>query len=1062
MTISDICIRRPVFTWVLAAVPVVLGLAGYFELGVDLFPKVDFPVVSIVANLPGASAEEMETSVTRPIEEAVNTVSGIDELRATVREGSTTIVVQFLLEKDGNVGAQEIRDKISAVLPQLPQGMEPPTVNKFDLDASPIMTIAVSGKRDVRETTDIAKHQIQEVLQTVSGVGSVFLSGGRTRAVNVVLDMDRLASYGLSVEEVRRALTSENLESPGGIVQQGPRELVLRTLGRIQKADQFNDLIVANRKGYPVRVRDVGRAEDSFEEPRGLCRLDGVNAVSLFVQKQSGANTIKVSDAVQARLAKIAPALPPDVKIEITQDQSRFVRRSMEEVKFHLLLAGILVSLTILLFIRDWRTTLIATMAIPTSIVPTFVFMWLMGFTLNNITMLALILAIGIVIDDAVVVHENIFRHMEEHGLDAVAAARKGTSEIALAVLATSLSLVVIFVPVAFMGGIVGRFFSSFGMTVAFAVLMSLFVSFTLTPMLCAYFLKLDPAEAGHAKSKNGFVYQAVDTVYGAALRWALRHRFITVGICVLVMFSTVPIGMAMGVNLVPRDDQSEFQVGFITPEGYTLERTDAVVTEIENRLTQLPGVVHRFVVIGENNGSAGKGQGDVTRGSIYLRMKELEQRRYSQFEVMERARAILKDYPDLRTSVSDVAAIRGGAQDTRIFQISIQGPDLDKLVDYSDALVGKLRQTPGMVDVDSTLSLRKPEIQASIDRERASDLGVPVQAIASTLNVLVGGLPVSRYKEGVEQYDVWLRADKSFRASPESLENLTVPSPTAGLVKLSSIAHMTESRGPSQIDRFNRQRTVTILANPDTISLNDAVAKAQSFVKEMNLPPQYELSFGGQAKMLCETAYYALVALALSLVFMYLILAAQFESWLHPISILAALPVTIPFGLLSLLLFRQPMDLYAMFGLFMLIGIVKKNGILQVDKTNELRRAGLPREKAILEANHTRLRPILMTTMMLVAAMIPIALGQGPGAGARASMAKVVIGGQMLSLLLALLVTPVSYSLIDDLSRLVNPWHRRRPEKTDEVEADADVPKSQIRQTAAITSGMAVGRPAP
>ena len=1018
MNLSEICIRRPVFTWVLVGIPVVLGIVSYYSLGVDLFPKVDLSAVTISARLAGASAEEIETTVTKLIEEAVNQVSGIEDLRSTTREGMATIMIQFQLSKDGDVAAQEVRDKISSILNQLPQGMEPPVINRFDLDAAPIMTIGVSGRRDVREVTEIAKRQIQEQLQTVSGVGAVFLSGARTRAINVIVNTEKLASYELSVEDVRIALQTQNIEVPGGIVNQGSRELVLRTLGRMQTSEQFNELIIANREGHAIRIRDVGRAEDSIEEPRGLSRLDGQNAVSLFVQRQSGTNTVAISDAVQVRLARIKQALPADIKVEIIQDQARFIRESMAEVNFHLLLAAVLVSATILLFIRDWRTTVIATLAIPTSIIPTFLFMHYMGFTLNNITMLALILAIGIVIDDAVVVHENIFRHMEEFGKDALTASRDGTREIALAVLATSLSLVVIFVPVAFMGGIVGRFFSSFGLTVAFAVVMSLFVSFTLTPMLCAHFLKLEPDEAGHSQSKGGFVYRTVDVLYGRALAWALRHPLITMLISVLAFLSTIPIVANLGINLVPRDDQSEFQVTYITPEGYTLDRSNQVLTEIEQRLSSLPGVRHRFTIIGQNTGGSGKGQGDVTRGSIYFRIKELEEREYTQFEVQERARTILKEYPDLRTAVSDVSAIGGNGQDSRTFQVSIQGPDIDKLAKYSSEFIDRLRAIPGLVDVDSTLSLRKPEVQVAIDRDRASDLGIPVQTIANSLNVLVGGQIVSRYKEGTEQYDVWLRADQPFRATPQILESLTIPSPTAGQVRLSSLATVTESRGPSQIDRFNRQRTVTLLAHPDKVSLNDAIQQARVIARELNMPPEYEVTFGGQAKMLGETGYYFMVALGLSVLFMYLILAAQFESWLNPVSILAALPVTIPFGLLSLLMFRTPMDLYAMFGLFMLIGIVKKNGILQVDKTNELRASGMERTAAILEANHTRLRPILMTTVMLIAAMVPIALGRGPGAGARASMAKVIIGGQSLSLLLALLVTPVTYAIIDSLGQ--------------------------------------------
>ena len=1019
MSISDICIRRPVFTWVLVAIPVVLGMVAYNELGVDLFPKVDFPIISISAALPGASVEEMESTVTKPIEEAINTIAGIDELRSITREGSSTVIVRFSLDKSGDVGAQEARDKISSVLRSLPDGMEVPIVNKFDLDAAPIMTIGVAGNRDIREVTEIAKRKIQEPLQTVAGIGNVFLTGGRSRAINVRVDIDKLRAHGVSIEEVRMALGNQNVETPGGIVDQGQRELVLRTLGRIEKAEAFSDLIVANRDGYSIRIRDLGIAEDSFEEPRGLSRLDGRNAVSLFVQKQAGTNTVAISDAVHKRLKEYKQSLPADIQVEMIQDQAGFIRASMDEVKFHLLLAAILVGATILLFIRDWRTTLIATLAIPTSIVPTFLFMQIMGFSLNNITMLGLILAIGIVIDDAVVVHENIFRHMEENGLSAMEASKIGTREISLAVLATSLSLIVIFVPVAFMGGMVGRFFSSFGLTVAFAIGMSLFVSFTLTPMLCSRFLKLDPKHTND--SKAGWFYRATDHFYGRCLRWSLKHRWTTMFVCLLIVLSTVPIAMNLGANLVPRDDQSEFQVGFITPEGYTLDRTNRIITELEQRLSVLPGVEHRFVSIGESNGV--KGQGDVTRGSIYLRICDLEKRSFTQFDLMRRAREILLDFPELRSSVADVSAIGGGANgDSRIFQISLQGPDIQQLALHADELQARLRTLGGLVDVDSTMSMRKPEFQVNIDRDRAMDLGIPVRTVANTLRVLVGGQVVSSFKEGSEQYDVWLRADKPFRSYRSEIESLSIPSPKAGQVELGRLANLSEQQGPTQIDRLNRQRTVTLMAHPDQVSLNDAVNFANTAIDQMDLSPEYQRVFGGQADLLNETAYYFFVAIILSTTFMYLILAAQFESWIHPISILSALPITVPFGLLSLLIFQTPLDLYAMFGLFMLIGIVKKNGILQIDKTNELIAAGEQnRTNAILEANHTRLRPILMTTVMLIAAMVPIALGNGPGASARASMAKVIIGGQALSLLLSLIATPVSYSLFDDLKTWMN-----------------------------------------
>ncbi len=631
MTLSDVCINRPVFTWVLVAIPVVLGLFSYGELGVDLFPDVDFPVCTVTTVLQGASVEEMETTVTKPIEGIINTVSGIDEVRSTTTEGVSVVTVQFLLSKNGDVGMQEVRDKVNTILADLPDGTDPPIVDKFDTSSMPVMTIAVSGRRDFREVTELARKQIKERLETVNGVGSINLVGGRVRAMNVVLDIERLAGYNLSVEDVRIALVRQNLEVPGGRMDQGARELVLRTLGRLRTQKEFNNLIVANRNGYPIRVSDVGRAEDAFEEPRSQARLDGFSAVSLVVQKQSGVNTVKVVEDVKARLDLLKAALPADITTEVIRDQSRFIKKSIEEVKFHLLLAALLVSATILLFIRDWRTTLIATLAIPTSIIPTFMFMRYMDFTLNNITMLALILAIGIVIDDAVVVHENIFRHMEEDGMDAMSASRKGTREIALAVLATSISLVVIFVPIAFMGGIVGRFFSSFGLTVAFAVIMSLFVSFTLTPMLCSRFLKLEAAPSGgahQARSKSGIFYRLIDGAYGAVLKGAMRHKFLVVVLTGLVIYSTIPIGKVMGVSLIPRDDQSEYEISLTTPEGYSLERTSRVTAELESRIWKLKGTEHVFTTIGQTQGGrVVKGEGDVTRGTIYVRITDLEKR---------------------------------------------------------------------------------------------------------------------------------------------------------------------------------------------------------------------------------------------------------------------------------------------------------------------------------------------------------------------------------------------------------------------------------------------------
>lgn len=1013
MSIWEFCIRRPIFTIMLVSAPVVLGAASYFRLGVDLFPNVDLPVVVVTTTLKGASVEEMESGVTKLVEEAVNTISGIDELRSTTKEGYSQVVVNFMISKNGDVAAQEVRDKVSTIVGRFPVGTDPPLIDKFDIDAAPVMTLAVSGRRNFQEVTEIARKQIKEQLETVTGVGAVTLVGGRSRAINIYLNTNQLFAYQLSADDVRQSLLRQNLELPGGRVDQGPEELVLRTMGRIESSEDFERLIVADRGGYPVRISDIGRVEESFEEPRGFSRLDGDNAVSLIVQKQSGLNTVQVVHAVKERLEKIRPTLPQDITSVIIRDQSRFIEASIEEVKFHLLLAAVLVSLTILFFIRDWRTTLIATLAIPMSMIPTFAFMAIMGFTLNNITMLGLILAIGIVIDDAVVVHENIFRHMEEFGRSAREAARTATGEIASAVIATTLSLLVIFVPVAFMEGRVGRFFNSFGFTVGFAVLMSMLISLTLTPMLCSRFLKL---EAGHKSSRSGFFSRMLENSYLAILRFSLRHRWLVVLTALAVFASTPFVFGLIGKDFVPRDDQSEFEVAMTLPEGYTLQRADGLLREIEGRLKQLRGVTNVFTIVGDTTGRVAKGQGDVTEVSIYCRLVDLGERKYTQFDVMDEARALMAEYPDLRVAVQDVQAFQAAGFRQVEVDMSFVGPDLVQLQKYSEQIASKMRANGRFVDVDTSLSLRKPELRVLIDRERASDLGIPVQTIASTLSILVGGEPIGKYKEFDEQFDVWLRAERSYRDDPEAILTMTLPTPEGRLAPLSNVASLELAQGPTTIERYGRQRQIVIVANLRGISLGQAVEEINKIIAEINPEPGYRHEFIGRAKLLAETNSNFIIAFLLSFLFMYMVLAAQFESLVHPITILLALPLTLPFAFLSLWLLRTNLDIYAVFGLFMLFGIVKKNGILQIDYTNTLKERGMETEAAILEANQTRLRPILMTTLMLIAAMIPIALGQGPGAGSRASMAKVIIGGQALSLLLTLLVTPVAFSLWDDL----------------------------------------------
>ncbi|MGA2058974.1 MAG: efflux RND transporter permease subunit [Thermoguttaceae bacterium] len=1060
MTIWDLCIKRPVFTVMLVSAPLVMGAVCYMQLGVDLMPNVELPIVTVTTTLNGASVEEMETSVTKPLEEIINTVSGIDELRSTTKEGISQVVISFVVEKNRDVAAQEVRDKVSTILAKLPVGTDPPIIDKFDLNAAPVMTIAVSGRRPMQEITEIARKQIKENLEGLTGVGAVILVGGRQRAINVYINTDKLNSYNLSVEDVRLALIRQNLELPGGRVDQGNRELVLRTMGRVEKSAGFLDLIITNQNGYPIRIKDVGRVEDAFEEPRGLARLDGENAVSLIVQKQSGANTVAVVETVKKHLDELKDILPKDINTFVVKDQSVFIVRSFEEVQMHLVIAAILVGVTIMLFIRDWRTTIIASLAIPASIISTFVFMNYMGYTLNNMTMLGLILAIGIVIDDAVVINENIFRHMEEDKVGARAAASSATQEIALAVMATTMSLLVIFLPVVFMGGRVGKFFSSFGATVAFAIFMSLCVSFTLTPMLCSRFLK---SREGHG-SKSGHIWGAIEGSYGRLLAWSLHHRWAIVFSAFACLAVTPLLFRIVGFEFVPRDDQSEMEVAVTMPEGFTLERAGELFKEIEGRLGGLRGVQHVFSIIGDTTGRISRGQGDVTAGTIYLRLTDLEKRQrnwydpmfwwnglrnvvenndkyYTQFDVQDDARRIMNDYPDLRVAIQDVAIISASGFRQSMIDLTIRGADLDRLQHYSQQIMDWMKNQNGFLDVDTSLSLRKPELRVIIDRERASDLGIPIQQIASTLNVLVGGEPVTKYKDLDEQYDVWLRADLSFREKPEEIGRLMIPSPKAGLVQLAGVARLDPAKGPANIDRFSMQRQVEVIANLEqNLPTSDAVEKITNFVKGLNLPADYRWEFIGKAKMLKESNQNFLIAFIVSFVYMYMILAAQFESFVHPITILLALPLTLPFALISLILLRTPLDLFAMFGLFMLFGIVKKNGILQVDYTNVLRAKGLPREQAIIQANHTRLRPILMTTVMLIAAMVPIALGRGAGSGSRASLAKVVLGGQTLSLLLTLLLTPVAYTIWDDVGQFFSRlFGRQKPPSAPEKKVEQD-----------------------
>jgi len=1018
--LADLCIKRPVFATVLILSVVVLGLFSYRDLGLDAFPRVEFPTITVTTTLEGATPEEVESQITKPIEEVVNTISGIDELRSTTKEGISQVFVTFVLEKPVDIAANEVRDKVATILDDFPPSTNPPVIEKLDPDATPILAIVVSGRRSAREITEIADKRIKRQIETVNGVGSLTFVGDRKREIQIELDADKLAGYGLSVDRVKQALQQQNTEIPGGRITKGEREEGLRTLGRIEQAEDFNRLIVADVKGAPVRIADVGHAVDGIEEPRTLSRLNGENAVSLLVRKQSGTNTVQVVDRVRQRLNEIRRILPPDIQVVEVRDLSRFIRRSMHDVQEHLILGAVLASIVVFFFIRNLRAAIIAALAIPTSIIGTFSLLKYMGFTLNNQTMLGLSLSVGIVIDDAIVVLENIFRYMEEERVGPMEAAREATREIGLAVMATTFSLVVIFLPVAFMSGIVGRFFNSFGLTAAFAILVSLFVSFTLTPSLSSRFLKPpDHAREGTgraaAASKQKGVYAAFDRGYDWLLRWALGHRKMVIALTALVVVSTVAIFPYVKKEFIVDDDMSEFEVVVETPPGSSLERSEEILRNVEAELRQLSGVETLFTTIGVQ----GNNVTNVTDASIYVGLSHLSQRKETQQQLMQRARVALRKFPDLRVSVQQISLISGGGFKQTPFNLVIRGPELDRLEAYAQAVMARLRAIPGFVDLDTSLAARRPEVRVHIDRQKAADLGVRVAAIAGSLRTMVGGEKVSTFREEDEQYNVRLRLMQDFRSSPQVISRVMVSGSGGRLVRLNNVTDFTTGKAPGQIDRYNRERQITVVANLFEKPLVEAMGQGTAAIQAVGLAPGYSTTYIGRGKFVGEAAQNFLIALILSLIFIYMVLAAQFESFTHPVTIMLSLPLSLPFALLTLAATGQSLNLNSVIGIFLLMGVVKKNAILQVDYTNTLRERGLERFPALIEANHTRLRPILMTTLSIIFGMIPIAFGRGDGAAARASMATVVIGGQMLSLLLTLVVTPVFYSLLDDLGTL-------------------------------------------
>ncbi len=1035
--LAEICIRRPVFAAMMILALVVIGASSYSRLGVDRFPQVDVPTVMVRTMLPGAGPEEVETLVSDIIEEAVNTVEGIRELRSVSHPGRSSIIATFELNRNIDAAAQDVRDRVSSVMRQLPQDVEPPVVAKYDNESTPVLSIALSGSKSVRELTELADKVIKPQIERSTGVGEVQIVGGLERAINIWADADRLAAYRLPITRVADALARQNADVPGGNVTAGSREETLRTAGRIAEPRAFNDLVIATVHHSPVRVFDIGYAEDGTKEQRSLARLDGKPTVVLNVRRQSGANTVAVIQGVKEKMKRAAALLPAGVSFTFIRDQSRYIDAALHEINLHLVLGSILASLVVLLFTRSWSSTIIASIAIPVSVVSSFGVMEALGFTLNSVTMLALVLMVGIVIDDAIIVLENIFRFVEEKGMKPFLAAREATRDIGMAVLATTLSLVVIFVPVSFMSSVSGRFLYQFGITAAVAIMVSLFVSFTLTPMMSARLLRpIEPGQSSHshASSREGF-YRHIDTFYTSLLSFSMRHRFAVALLGLLVAGSSIPLYQAVRQEYIPSDvDEAEFEVEVNAPEGVSVAGMNDVLLRVEKDIRETPGVRSVLADIG------GSPQGGVSRGDLLVAIAPHEERtlsvsrlwretlrgqplnafqgNYGQRQVMLAVRRKLSKYKDLWVRVRNAPSfnIGGGNHD---IDFVIRGPELLSLAKYADELRKRSADLGGIVDADITLKLNSPQLRVEIDRARAADLSVSTRDVAQALRIMVGGEEkVTRYRDPMinEDYDVELRLSQGFRDTAGAISRLYVPRENGELVRLDSLVELVRDTSPTRIDRLDRQRQASLRAGVGPgFALADRIEALRAAARDMNLPPAYTTSVSGKARELERTGREFLLAFGLSVAFMYMILASQFENIVHPFTILLSLPLSIPFALLSLWATGNTINLYSALGILVLFGVVKKNSILQIDHMNNLRAAGLSRGEAIMQGNRDRLRPILMTTFALVAGMLPLAVGTGPGAEERRAVAVVVIGGQTLSLLLTLLVTPVAYSLFED-----------------------------------------------
>ena len=1016
-------IKRPVFTTMIVMLLVVFGLGSYPTLGIDLNPDVDFPIVTVNVTYTGASPEEMESLITKTVEDAVSSLAGIKTLSSVSREGVSITTIEFEFGTDPKLAANEVREKVASIRKRLPDQIDEPVVQRFDPNSQPIIYFSLLSERRARgEIRKIAVDVVKDELQRLDGVAQVDVYGASEREIQLLVDPRKLESYNITFQQIFEITNSQNLNTPGGKVKEKGTELTLRTIGQYKTIDDIKNIIIANQGGRLIRMGDVVSVVDGWSEERVYSRANGTPSVMIAVQRQSGSNTVNVAERVKKAMDDMQNRiLPPDIKVINVRDSSVYIRNSVEDVLVSLIFGGLLAVAITYLFLQNGRATIIGAIAIPTSVIATFFLLKTMKFTLNTMSLMGLSLAVGILIDDAIVIIENIFRHLEQ-GKSPMQAAQEGTAEIALAVMATTFSILAVFVPVGNMGEIIGQFFKQFGLTIAFAVAFSLFGAFTMTPMLSAYWLKENHYEKLSGRMawfqivldrwEEGFL--ALRGWYAATMRWVVRRPKKIVAMAVLSLFLNVALVPFLGVEFQPTYDSGEFNVILMAPAGTELEQMKQYAAPVEKEILAIPELKSAFMIVGSNR--------QTYRTTFGIRLIDSGDRSRTMMEIMDELRIKFRNIKQVKVAVQNMQNM--GRGDSRPVQVAIRGSELEVLNNYAYQLAEQIKQIPGATDVDISSEQSEPEIQIRLDPSRMGDIGVDASVAGDVVQLaFLGKTTKNQFNVGDNDYNIRVQMLPEFRQSIHDVSNLRISTKSGTFVRLGDIAEVKLSSGPTQIDRESRQRQVIVYANAVGTSAGEIIAKAREIAPTLNMPLGYSYKFVGQAQNMQDAFKEIAKALILGVILIYMVLAAQFESFIHPFTIMLSLPFSLVGAILGLLIAGKTINIMSLIGVIMLMGIVTKNAILLVDYTNQLRERGAELEEALVEAGTVRLRPILMTTMAMIFGMMPIALGIGAGAELRSSMGVVLIGGLITSTMLTLVVVPLVYLLID---RLQQRWNKR------------------------------------